>query len=156
MAKGAHCFEEVNERLYWFYAFYCWSSFHGTVAAVMAAHHRVWGFEKSDKISENPVFSRLLTFAPIITEESMRRTIPVAFISRSPLSIGCACSLCRFWENMRRRADARRHPFFTSHAYFFFEQEQFENAAKLRPRHCRCGTEQRNSGKRDQPKNEIV
>ena len=87
---------------------------------------------------------------------SMRRTIPVAFISRSPLSIGCACSLCRFWENMRRRASARRHPFFTSHAYFFFEQEQFENAAKLRPRHCKCGTEQRNSGKRDQPKNEIV
>ena len=32
------------------------------------------------KISENHVFSRLLTFAPIITEESMRRTIPVAFI----------------------------------------------------------------------------
>ena len=60
--------------------FCCGSSFHSVVAVVMAAHHGVWGFEKLDKISENPVFSRLPTFAPIITEESMRRTIPVAFI----------------------------------------------------------------------------
>ncbi|MDD6024134.1 MAG: hypothetical protein PUC06_07875 [Oscillospiraceae bacterium] len=63
-----------------FILFFCWSSFHGAVAVVMAAHHGVWGFEKSDKISENPVFSRLPTFAPIITEESILLTIPVAFI----------------------------------------------------------------------------
>ena len=67
-----------------FILFYCWSSFHGAVAVVMEAHHGVWGFEKSDKISENPVFSRLPTFAPIITEESILRTMPVAFISVLP------------------------------------------------------------------------
>ena len=44
----------------------CRFSFHSTLAVVIAAHHRVRGFEKSDKISENPVFSRLLTFAPIL------------------------------------------------------------------------------------------
>ena len=67
-----------------FILFCCGSSFHSVVAVVMAAHHGVWGFEKSDKISENPVFSRLPTFAPIITEESIRRTIPVAFILKTP------------------------------------------------------------------------
>ena len=36
--------------------------------------------ENLDKISENPVFSRLLNFCPIITQSSIRRTIPVAFI----------------------------------------------------------------------------
>ena len=63
---------------------------------------------------------------------SMRRTIPVAFISRSPLSIGCACSLCRFWEEYAP-PHLRGGIHFYIHAYFFFEQEQFENAAKLRP-----------------------
>ena len=67
-----------------FILFCCGSSFHSVVAVVMAAHHGVWGFEKSDKISENPVFSRLPTFAPIITEESIRLTIPVAFIFKVP------------------------------------------------------------------------
>ena len=39
---------------------------------------------KVDKISENPVFSRLLNFCPIITQSSILLTIPVAFIDKPP------------------------------------------------------------------------
>ena len=96
--------------------FYCWPSFHGTVAVVMAAHHGVWGFEKSDKISENPVFSRLPTFAPIITEESMRLTIPVAFIYQSPnVHFVCVSIVCFFRGIMQMRA----HPVHGREVWFF-------------------------------------
>ncbi|MDD6274445.1 MAG: hypothetical protein PUA86_07120 [Clostridiaceae bacterium] len=139
MAKGAHCFEEVNERLYWFYAFYCWSSFHGTVAAVMAAHHRVWGFEKSDKISENPVFSRLLTFAPIITEESMRRTIPVAFMYISPFDLNRAISICKIERFILRCAGyggifSRRCGFYFLHRRKTRRKTKIANKMKKRHR----------------------
>ena len=55
-----------------------------------AVQIRFWVLMKLDKISETPVFSRLLTFAPIITEESTRRTMPVAFIYLSPFPVGNA------------------------------------------------------------------
>ena len=90
--------------------FCCRASFHGNVAVVMAAYHGVWGFEKSDKISENPVFSRLPTFAPIITEESTRRTIPVAFMVFLSLCFIPGGIVCRKWWIMRvRQTDCVMH-----------------------------------------------
>lgn len=56
------------------------TSFRGCSCRFDGSTSFLTGIVKLDKISENPVFSRLLTFAPIITEESIRLTIPVAFI----------------------------------------------------------------------------
>ena len=66
---------------------------------------------KVDKISENPVFSRLLNFCPIITQSSTRRTMPVAFISFLSLlwvSMGIVCRKGRIMyhiqpQNWRKR-----------------------------------------------------
>lgn len=56
---------------------------------------------KVDKISENPVFSRLLNFCPIITQSSILLTIPVAFIILTPLLLLRTCIVCRLREIMR-------------------------------------------------------
>lgn len=57
--------------------------------------------ENLDKISENPVFSRLLNFCPIITQSSILLTIPVAFIILTPLLLLRTCIVCRLREIMR-------------------------------------------------------
>ena len=59
-----------------------------------------------DKISENPVFSRLLNFCPIITQSSILLTIPVAFINKIPpfyflsfiFFVARKCSICKTEE----------------------------------------------------------
>ena len=56
---------------------------------------------KVDKISENPVFSRLLNFCHIITQSSILLTIPVAFIILTPLLLLRTCIVCRLREIMR-------------------------------------------------------
>lgn len=57
--------------------------------------------ENLDKISENPVFSRLLNFCPIITQSSILLTIPVAFIILTPLLLLRVCIVCHLREIMR-------------------------------------------------------
>ena len=64
-----------------------------------------WDFSMKfwTKISENPLFIRLLNVILIITQQSILLTIPVAFISKSPypfLWFCCTVIVCRIRENM--------------------------------------------------------
>ena len=70
------------------------------------------------------MFSRLLTFAPIITEESTLLTIPVAFIYLSPFPVGNDLCVVPFRFAMWNGTQAVPYNNFTNYAVSICKQAE--------------------------------